>query len=225
MSILFTETTHALLFAWVTRAVVREAGRERGEQVIHLAVRRYGEQRGRRMAARARRDGVELSMAAFLAYTEYRLVTDLRKQELSQSGQDVHTTMLQCPWDQTWKQNGLIEYGRLYCREIDHAVLRGFNPALRLEVNHTLANDGLPCETTFFAGAASPSPQPSQPFARPWDYHVGHLYASLCAVLKQELGEAGARAAQEGLQELAARFGSEATRLVSDYLEVDFDAI
>ncbi len=192
---------------------------------MHLAVRHYGEQRGRRMAARARRDGVELSMAAFLAYTEYRLATDLRKQELSQSGQDVHTTMLQCPWDETWKQNGLIEYGRLYCREIDHAVLRGFNPALRLEVNRTLSNDGLPCDFTFFAGAASPSPQPSQPSVRPWDYHVGHLYASLCTVLTQELGEAGARAAQEGLQELAARFGNEAARVVSDYLEVDFDAI
>lgn len=222
---LFTETTHALLFAWIARAVIQQAGPQRGEGVLRLAVRRYGEQRGRRMAQRARRDGMDLGMPAYLAYGEWRSATGLGQQELSQPGQDARLVVLRCPWNEAWNQDGLGVFGRLYCREIDRALLRGFNPALSLEVRSTLSNDGLPCDFLFRGGALSPLPQPHHATVQPWGYHAGHLYAALCAVLNQELGEAGLRAARDGLRELESRCGPGAARVVLAYLDADFDAV
>ncbi len=63
-----TATHHAMLFALMARAVVRDTAEKSGEMVMRKAVRAYGEQRGRRMALRARANGHALSMANFLAY-------------------------------------------------------------------------------------------------------------------------------------------------------------
>ena len=48
-----TAAHHALLFAWLTKAIIRRVGHEKAEPVVRQAVQRYGEQRGRRMAFRA----------------------------------------------------------------------------------------------------------------------------------------------------------------------------
>ena len=66
------------------------------------AVRRYGEQRGRRMALRALANGDELSMTNFLVYGEWRSGTGLGQHELGQEGPHVHMTIPRCPWALTW---------------------------------------------------------------------------------------------------------------------------
>ncbi len=66
-----TATHHAPLFAWAARELCRAAG-DRGEGIVRRAVRRYGEQRGRRMALRAQADGHPLDMVHYMAYGEWR---------------------------------------------------------------------------------------------------------------------------------------------------------
>ncbi len=52
MESLLTEKDHALLFGLLARRVIDEAGKIDGETIVLEAVRRYGEQRGRRMRLR-----------------------------------------------------------------------------------------------------------------------------------------------------------------------------
>ena len=46
----FSESSHAILFALIARQVVTRYGEEMGLPALRKAIRRYGEQRGRRMA-------------------------------------------------------------------------------------------------------------------------------------------------------------------------------
>jgi len=59
----FTETHHALLFGWLSKAVVEEVGEQKGKVVVRKAIRKYGEEQGSRMALRAKASGQALDMA------------------------------------------------------------------------------------------------------------------------------------------------------------------
>jgi hypothetical protein len=142
----FSEHHHALLFGLVTKEIFERVGNETGGSALRAAVRRYGEQRGRRMALRAQTNGEELSMTNFLIYGEWRSGTGLGQHELSKEGPDVRMVVTRCPWALTWMEADLSPYGRLYCQEIDQALVRGFNPDLIIDVNRTQTNDGEPCD-------------------------------------------------------------------------------
>ena len=64
----FSEAQHALLFAWISRAVMETVGEQKGQEAIRKAVLRYGTQRGKRMALRARANGDPLNMLNYMAY-------------------------------------------------------------------------------------------------------------------------------------------------------------
>jgi len=53
----FTAQHHALLFTCMSKSVIMQAGEKDGAQIIRNAVRKYGEQRGLRMALRAKKNG------------------------------------------------------------------------------------------------------------------------------------------------------------------------
>jgi hypothetical protein len=124
----FSEQHHALLFALIAKEIVEQAGKDAGEAVLRVAVRRYGKQRGRRMAMRALANGDDLSMTSFLIYGEWRSGTGLGKHDQTVLGSDVRMVVPRCPWTLTWMEASLSEYGRLYCLEIDKALVHGFNP-------------------------------------------------------------------------------------------------
>jgi hypothetical protein len=214
-----TATHHALLLADLARAAAEQAGTKDGEAAIRKAVRRYGEERGGRMAQAAQADGQPLTMAAFMAYGEWALPPGEQGSDKWQEGQDVHSRVHQCPWHQAWESSGLLPYGRLYCLEIDAALARGFNPDLTLEVNRTLANDGEPCEFVYREAGEPVSPAGR---VKPWNYHAGHLYWTTRAVLIEELGEGGDAAATAALETFGERYGQAAAQVVLAYEGEDF---
>jgi hypothetical protein len=229
------EQHHALLFGLVAKETIERAGKEAGENALRAAVRRYGEQRGRRMALRAEANGDELSMAHFLVYGEWRSGTGLGKQETVVIGNNVRTTVPRCPWALTWMEADLSQHGRLYCQEIDRALVRGFNPDLIIEVTKTQTNDGVPCDFLYHQ-VALPSGDTLAYIRRksaglagntlmPWEYHCSHLYQALDVVLTAELGEAGQEALRAALDEFSARFGEQAAQAVLSYQETDFDRL
>ena len=122
-------------YALIARQVLTRYGEQKGLPALRKAIRRYGEQRGRRMALRARAEGEELSMASYLAYGEWRFVTDGSEMERTEDQEDIRLTVRRCPWEAAWRATGLLPYGRYYCQEVDAALLRGFNPHLRIEVS------------------------------------------------------------------------------------------
>jgi hypothetical protein len=215
----FTARHHALLFAWMAQAVIQRTSEERGETVIRKAVRRYGEERGHRMALRAEADHKPLSMANYLAYGEWAAGPGESEQALAEEGADVRMTVHRCPWHAAWAENDLLAYGRLYCLEIDEALVRGFNPALKLDVNATRPNDEEPCEFLFHDVAER---GPRRGRVMPWAYHLGHLYKTVGNVVIEELGTVGREAVGEALATFAERFGEDAAQVVLGYQDEDF---
>ncbi|MGD2148656.1 MAG: L-2-amino-thiazoline-4-carboxylic acid hydrolase [Anaerolineae bacterium] len=215
----FTAVQHALLFAWLSEAVLARVGREAGETLMRRAVRRYGEERGRRMALRAEADGEPLSMANFMAYGELP-ATPEAFESTSEAGEGtIRKTIVTCPWHSAWAEHDLMMHGRLYCLEIDQALVRGFNPALRLDVNCTQPNDGVPCEFVFH-DVSEPGLERGR--VMPWAYHLGHLYWTMGGVIVKALGAAGETARGEALARFGERYGEEAARVVSAYWGIDF---
>jgi hypothetical protein len=231
----FTAGNHADLFALLSRSVITHLGAERGEKIVRMAVRRYGEQRGYRMALRALRDGEPLTMLNYMAYGEWRGEESESEQHMVEMPPDVRSLVTRCPWNQAWRESDLLQVGRLYCLEIDHALVRGFNPALRLDVLSTLSNNERPCEFVFYDANLTPenlallnqkkSANQQKGAVMPWEYHAGHLFAAIKACLVAEVGDGGEVILQEALAGFAKRYGTEAVRTILSYQGVDFNSL
>ena len=231
----FSESTHAVLFALIARQVITRYGEGKGLPALRKAIRRYGEQRGRRMALRARANGDELNMANYMCYGEWRYVTDGSQMEQLEEQADIRMTVQRCPWELAWKEAGLLPYGRFYCQEIDAALLHGFNPELRIEVKQTLSNDEAPCEFVYHQAVLEPGH--TLAFLRdksallesqrlmPWEYHCGHLYQACSLVMGEQFGPSGRVTVQNALAEFALRYGGEAAGSVAEYLKTDFNIL
>ena len=223
----FSETHHALLFAWIAREIIHRLGQDNGEQIIIRAVRRYGEQRGRRMALRAKADNQDLSMANFLVYGEWKPTKqeEVQHQRIEESS-DIRVLVHQCPWNNAWTENDLIQYGRLYCQEIDRALVRGFNPELNIEVDKTLTNENEPCEFLFHnANLFSPNTVDAKNSVMPWDYHCGHLVKTFSEILEEEFGQEGQVIIQAALAEFGSLYGEEAVQTIVELQDIDYNLL
>ena len=231
----FTPTHHALMVAWISRAVVDAVGEDEGERIIRRAVVRYGNQRGRRMAMRAEANGHPRTMANYFAYPELRLKRRDFKMEILERSPHARGRTSTCPWTVAWEKNDLMGYGRYFCLEIDRAVVQGFNDDLVLKVNSTMSNGAEYCDMTFMdanftlpkmAGVAwKKTVSPGQSVVMPWEYHVGHLYKTLGEVTTEELGDDAADVMATALKDFTNRFGEAAGDTVLAYDGTDFDQL
>jgi hypothetical protein len=218
----FTATHHALLFGWISREVAERVGTEEGEAVVRAAVRRYGEQRGRRMALRAVADGQALTMASYLAYGEWEADPDEMERHIVAEAPNIVTHVHRCPWHSAWAGNDLVEFGRFYCLEIDVSLVRGFNPDLILEVNRTQTNDGGYCEFVYRDVIGRITRRGT---VMPWEYHTGHLWKTMGDVLVDQLGELGREALNAAVEQFRERYGQHAASLVVAYRNTDFSCL
>jgi hypothetical protein len=230
-----TATHHAMLFALMSRAAIQTTGETEGERVIRQAVRIYGEQRGHRMALRATANGHPLTMANFLAYSEWALdrgATDLRVVAKVPHAK-VHIG--KCPWHRIWTENDLLSYGRYYCLEIDSALVRGFNPELKLDVNESLSAGQSRCEFIFhdanltlrnyLVTAYRKLVKPGKTCRMPWDYHCGHLYKTVGDTIIHQLDSTGREAVETALAEFAETCGQAAAHTVAAFKDTDFNKL
>lgn len=222
--------------AWISRQVCQRVGPVKGELWVRKAIRRYGEERGSRMARRALSYGKELTMVNYLIFGEWSAAPGEVQQRLEQNNHNnVRMLVERCPWHAAWMKQDLVEYGRLYCQEIDQALLRGFNPELHLDVHKTQTNDHQPCDFVYHGTPLNLSTNlalligkkltPGKQVILPWEYHTGHLYKTMSDVLSVELGAVGREAAEAALAEFAAHFGAEAGQIVHSYLQTDFTSL
>ena len=232
---IFTASHHAVFFALLARAVLVHCGDEKGEAVTRGVVRRYGEQRGWRMRLRAQKDGEPLTMLNYMAYGEWRAREGESEQRMAETTPDAYSYVDRCPWNQAWVESDLLQYGRLYCQEIDQALVRGFNPQLKLDVLSTLSNDQKPCEFIFYQANLTPENlsilsekkkiNQQKGVVMPWEYHLGHLVQAAKFIVTDELGSEGEAVLQEALGEFARRYGEEAVQMILSYQTVDFDRL
>ncbi len=225
---------HALLFAWMSREVIQRAGVDKGEKVIRKAVQRYGSQRGKRMALRAQADNQPLSMFNFLLYSERESNEEDSDHRVLETAPHFHTLVTRCPWNQAWVETDLRSFGRLYCLEVDHALIEGFNPELDLELNATLSNGQRACDFIYQDANLTPENQYLMAQRReeiynrvvmPWDYHLGHLLKTISEVVIEELGDLGKETVEAAMAAFAGEFGEGAAQIVKGFETVDFDKL
>jgi len=109
----FTEIHHALLFGWLSKAIIERIGQQKGQEVVSKAVRKYGEERGNRMALRATTNRQSLNIANFFVYAEYRLISGKMKARVTEKSRNLTLEAFRCPWCDAWREKELLPYGRL----------------------------------------------------------------------------------------------------------------
>jgi len=135
----------------------------------------------------------------------------------------------------TKQKNNLLDYGHYFCREIDTALVRGFNPDLEIQVNSTLTNDGEPCDFIFKNAGLSffkmlglaykKKIRPGRQTIMPWEYHTGHLYKTMGNLIRQELGDKADEIMENALNDFASFFSEKHIAAIKKYQSTDFEQL
>ena len=209
-----TKAHHALLLAYLVRRWRAAFSGERAR--IEEAVAHYGRQRGARMARRAQADGEALDMPAYFAYSEWTPIPGESHGEMDGCNGAQVDRVMGCPWCAVWAREGMLEEGAHYCRQVDRAILEGFNPRLRLQVTQLASLGADCCEFLWLDMPATAKAQArvdalrqrvGASAARDWDYHCAHLLDAFARDLRRLHGPAGDACAQGALADLGQRCG------------------
>ncbi|MBR5755714.1 MAG: L-2-amino-thiazoline-4-carboxylic acid hydrolase [Erysipelotrichaceae bacterium] len=124
---------HALLYAFICRSILDNHSKEEAEDLIKKITVSYGHKRGERM--RSNSDTGDLT--DFFINGEWKgkegeNISSLRAED----GRTV-SEVKKCAWYDTWKENGLLEYGTYYCRCIDRSICDGYGSSFSLDVRKT----------------------------------------------------------------------------------------
>jgi hypothetical protein len=122
----------ANLFALMSRNVLEKLGPDEGEALIRQAVEEFGFERGRRIAQRVRSLGKPLSFKNWLIYTD--IDGSNFKAHVSIDNGELVARVGHCSFMSAAREWGLEEYASRYCAYVDYAILRGYNPDIRLKL-------------------------------------------------------------------------------------------
>lgn len=184
----FSPRQHAILFGLMARAALETFGQQAGDALLLEAVARYGQERGARMAERCRANGDKTNMIGYFAYSEWRWEDGFSKSTIQTEPYFAHYVHA-CPWCSAWKESGLAEYGRYYCRNVDENIVRGFNSDLHLDMRSYLSGPASSCcefhwkdlamnaETAKQQGAIAK--RIGESCVRDFVYHTAHTYKTL----------------------------------------------
>lgn len=229
---LLTARSHAYLFGLIAKEVIDTFG-EAGIEVIAKGVSRYGEQRGSRMAQRTAIDGAEPTALNYVLYGEWSAEPGEMDVAIPTKNPDIQYWVKKCPWHDVWTEQGLLEkYGYLYCKYVDVALARGYNPELQFDILTNRGQGDDVCDMRL--RGANVTEEDDAKFAAqaqklgakakmPWDYHCAHLFKTLWESVSATFGPAGALAMQGALLEFEAVQGRDASAAFLALMETDFN--
>ena len=144
-----TERTHAFLAARYYEYLTRKFGQQGKAAFVH-ATRHYAEQRGRRMARRALRDGEELNWTSYYRYGEWVSSPECIAEGTSNQHSFIRyepegvLKITRCPWKAQFAEMGVDgTAGALYCSVLDDSIAA--EPGLHAgdgSVQETGSNEG-----------------------------------------------------------------------------------
>ncbi len=231
----FSAGHHALLFTCIAKAIMTHVGETDGAPIIRQAVRKYGEQRGGRMALRAKKNGHSLTFDTYLAYGEWELPKGDMAFEFTDKVPHACLHVFKCPWHGVWKEKNLLEYGKYFCQEIDAALVRGFNKNLEIEVKATQTNGAEYCNFIFkdasltllklISLAYKKKIKPGKDAIMPWEYHTGHLLKTLGDFIRTNREDEADDIMETALSEFAGYFSENHAIQLKKYQATDFGAL
>lgn len=217
---------HAMMYALLVRAAFAYLGDD-ADKAVHTATVLYGSQRGERMRARALEHGFPLDMAAYFALQEWRARPDEFDGITLQKTPCLVTCQRLCPWTQAWKLFSMEQYGKLYCRDVDAAILHGFDPQLTLQLDQTLSGGDPCCHFTFdnacedeaFAARRDRYAQLLGDSAvRPFAYHTAHVFCAFRGVM-ESYGQRGQRVMEQAEADFKDYFKENQWQQVAAYFD------
>jgi hypothetical protein len=224
---------HPFIVIKLYKALSGRYGRLGGE-ILRCATRVYGAQRGRRMAARALRDGVtNLNFAAYLAYLESTMPPDVLELALKVEQGYLDDRITKCPWNEMWIEHDCLACGQIFCREIDTAVIHGMNPDLevkRLEIMpdtgrcllHLVEPD---LGDGFFADVKRLKEGAKGPLRITHEFLTANLWYSYGGTIRNALAGEAEIVLGAVKKEIAAEYGQRLIDRIEAYSGVDFDSI
>jgi len=217
-SITCTIENHAVLFGLLSKNAIILCG-EPGKDSILRGMTIYGNERGARMAANALANGDELTTMNNQAYGEWKPDYDgqmtfgrLRTQPT------LRTYISKCAWCDAWKKHDLMDYGKLYCVDVDNAVYQGFRPDfVCTAVTTAMSWGGERCEFDWGHPLSDEEVETlnakkvelGTSCMKDFNYHTAHLLHTIGKALKEDLGTDGQKAIDLALGQYADKFGKE----------------
>ncbi|WP_462427673.1 L-2-amino-thiazoline-4-carboxylic acid hydrolase [Fusobacterium varium] len=227
----FTEKHHAFIAASFYKELVENYGKQ-GEKAFIMAVQRYAEQRGSRMAQRAIRDNKELTFAVYREYGEWISSETLKNEgavnivEEVAFSPDYEIKILQCPWAEQFKKMNLTKAGIIYCTHLDKAIVRGFNPYLVFEVPQSIYEHEYCIQIMREANfKKNQEIIKNNENIKKFDYHCGHCYKTFKDITISIFKIKGEKIALKVLKDFSKDYANEMAEILISYLKVDFNLI
>ncbi len=199
----FSTRQYALLYAYFAKSILT-SGHTNSFDILKSATRRYGYERGRRMAERAQQAGDGDDFAAFLAYIDWKPGIDWQfSGEMLPQFPVYSIEVNECGLHSVWSEFGLEQYCSMYCDVFETAIVQGFNPELDLKLPCAIGKGNRIC--VFVYNGMSFSRQNLKRLTdlqdklkntcvRTWEQHTAHLYHTFSQELVRILGQEEASA-------------------------------
>ena len=211
---------HALLWGLLVKNSCEILGDAEGRKILGEAVYAYGHGRGKRMAETAESLGLKNDMTAFFLCGEWKgkegenISESILKEK--ESGSVVH----RCRWYDTWIEEGLQEYGPLYCAYVDQGICDGFDVGVGLTIEQS---KGRGDETCRFCWSA---PCDSQRLAelrsvykdsliKPFSFHCQDLLKAVREALQKQAPARAEQILQQTKTDFMQRTAPESAELFS----------
>ncbi|MFX0017451.1 MAG: L-2-amino-thiazoline-4-carboxylic acid hydrolase [Promethearchaeota archaeon] len=133
----------AQLFCTIAEVIISEFA-EKGREAMVNAVKKYGEERGRRIAEIVKSQDKELNLKNFFIYGDLDAKNTLKYTPKIVDG-NIEIVGRDCVFCNGCREWDKVEYGQIYCEYIDISILKGYNPNLRIEVPSTLTKENRRC--------------------------------------------------------------------------------
>ena len=144
----------------------------------------------------------------------------------------MHERQTDCWWTREFRAMGCSECGVDYCREIDGAIFRGFNPSLGFECTQNMHLNGS-CDFYFrspevdedFMESYGKRLKPGQNVKREMAYHCADVYQMYRHIIGQAIPEQAGEVIKKVRDMLAERYGEDFWPAVEAYDGTDFESI
>ena len=221
----------AMMFAFLSRAAIEEKGEE-GRAAIQDGMKRYGKERGARMAERARKAGDPVELWTNQAYGEWKPdYTGQMEFGMLRSEPTYRTYIAKCAWCDAWKKNGILEYGREYCVNVDAAVYEGFGcGAVCTPVSTSMSWGGERCDFDWgkplseeeVRMIADKKAELGTSAMKDFTFHTAHIYFTIADELRRHFPEDSEAMIDRAAEEYIALFGQEAYDCLLEFSPDEF---
>ena len=222
-----------MMFAFLCKHTVLAHGEE-GRAAIREGMKRYGRERGARMAARARANGDPVALWTNQAYGEWK--PDFPGQMefgFVRTEPTLITYISKCAWCEAWKKYDILEYGREYCVDVDAAVYEGFGcgaVCTPLTTSMSWGGDrcdfdwGLPLTEEDLTKLADKKTELGTDAMKDFAYHTAHIYCAISDTICKTFPEDSYEIIRKAIADYVQLFGQEDFDALLDYSPADFAA-